>query len=101
MDSFKIIYKSLKQSYDKKLTLIALIFLGSTIVHAGDCLVLNERVNKKAVDIIPRWGLAVKSKQRVYFYSAPDVSCKIKALFIIHNDDVTAYDCYKEASQQQ
>ena len=67
----------------KKLTLIALIFLGSTIIHAGDCLVLNERVNKKAVDIIPRWGLAVKSKQRVYFHSAPNASCKIKDLLFI------------------
>ena len=85
----------------KKLSLISVIFLGSTIVHAGDCLLLNERVNKKAVDIIPRCSLAVKSKQRVYFHTAPDVSCKIKGLFIIHGNRVTAYDLYKDASQQE
>ncbi len=62
---------------------------------------MNEQVQKKAIDIIPRWALAVKSKQRVYFHSAPSTSCKIKDLFIIHDDSVTAYDLYKDAAQQE
>lgn len=43
--------------------------------------------------------MAVKSKQRVYFYSAPYVFCNTKNLFITHDDNVTAYDLYKDVAQ--
>ena len=68
---------------------------------ALDCSVMNEQVKKKAVPVIPRWALMVKSKQRVYFHSAPNDVCKIKGLFIIHSDNVTAYDLYKDQNKQE
>ncbi len=51
--------------------------------------------------VIPRWGLTVKVKHRVYFHSAPLNTCKIKDLFIIRHDSVTAYDLYKDKMQQE
>lgn len=77
------------------------LLLSTNLVFAIDCPILNEQAEKKAVPVIPRWNLTVKSKQRVYFHSAPIDACKIKGLFIIHNDSVTAYDLYKDKNKQE
>ena len=79
---------------------IPLVFIMNH-AFAIDCSVMNEQVKKKAVPVIPRWALMVKSKQRVYFHSAPNDACKIKGLFIIHSDNVTAYDLYKDKNKQE
>ena len=75
----------------------------STTGFAMDCDQANAMSKPKSTDIIPRWGLQVniKHKQRVYFHTAPSTECKLNDLFIIRGDSVTAYDLYKDASQQE
>ena len=37
---------------------------------------------------------------RVYFHSAPSNACKIKDLFMIKNDHITAYSTYDDGQEQ-
>ena len=83
------------------MSLILSILCLPSMVYAVDCSVLNDQIKKKAVPVIPRWALMVKSKQRVYFHSVPNDACKIKDLFIIHSDNVTAYDLYIDKNKQE
>ena len=85
----------------KQLILGFTLLLSAHFAFAIDCSKMNEQVEKQAVPIVPRWGLVVQSKQRVYFHSAPLADCKIKGLFIIHGDSVTAYDLYKDKAHQE
>lgn len=85
----------------KQLILGFALLLSVNSVFAIDCPKINKQVEKQAVPVVPRWGLTVQSKQRVYFHSAPLDACKIKGLFIIHGDSVTAYDLYKDKTHQE
>ena len=85
----------------KRISLILSILCLPHVAYAVDCSLLNEQAEKDALPVIPRWGLTVKSKQRVYFHSAPIDACKIKDLFIIHDDSVTAYDLYRDKNKQE
>ena len=84
------------------LVILLLCSLSST-GYAMACDQANVLFKAKSTDIIPRWGLQVnvKHKQRVYFHTAPKAECKLKDLFIIRGDSVTAYDLYKDASQEE
>lgn len=80
---------------------VVLLALITTFSHAHiDCLKLNDHVLKQGNQIAPVWILSAKSKQRVYFHSAPHDACKIKDLFIIQNDIVSGYHFYREPSEQ-
>ena len=69
-------------------------------MHAEDCVKLEEKAEQKEVQIIPRWGMKVIAPTRVYFHSAPSNTCKIKDLFMIKNDHITAYSTYDDGQEQ-
>ncbi len=75
-----------------------LLFLTQNVL-AADCAKIEKLAEKKEVHLIPRWGMQVVSPQRVYFHSAPNDACKIKDLFIVKNDHVTAYTVYNDGKQ--
>jgi hypothetical protein len=74
----------------KTLLSIALFCSVAPLLHAEDCVKLEEKAEQKEVQIIPRWGMKVIAPTRVYFHSAPSNACKIKDLFMIKNDHITA-----------
>ena len=79
---------------------IALFCSVSPLLHAEDCVKLEEKAEQKEVQIIPRWGMKVIATTRVYFHSAPSNACKIKDLFMIKNDHITAYSTYDDGQEQ-
>ena len=84
----------------KKLLSLVLCSLLSPLVFAEDCAKLEEKAGQKEVQMIPRWGMKVIAPSRVYFHSAPSDACKIKDLFIIKNDFITAYSTYDDGKEQ-
>ena len=72
-----------KLKYMKTLLSIALFCSVAPLLHAEDCVKLEEKAEQKEVQIIPRWGMKVIASTRVYFYSAPSNACKIKDLFML------------------
>ncbi len=83
----------------KQLILYSGLFLFTQNIFAVDCEKIESLVEQKEAHLIPRWGMAVVSPQRVYFHSAPNDACKIKDLFIVKNDHVTAYTIYNDGKQ--
>ncbi|MFN3291009.1 MAG: hypothetical protein ACK410_11460 [Acinetobacter sp.] len=86
--------------YMKTLLSIALFCSVAPLLHAEDCVKLEEKAEQKEVQIIPRWGMKVIAPTRVYFHSAPSDACKIKDLFMIKNDHITAYSTYDDGQEQ-
>jgi hypothetical protein len=83
--------------------LIALPLLISPILSfsSTSCFELNLQAYQKEQEIDPRWELVARSKQRIYFYSAPKKFCKMDDTFIIRNDHVTAYSVYIDRAKQE
>ncbi|WP_171405821.1 hypothetical protein [Acinetobacter sp. SWAC57] len=84
----------------KTLLSIGLFSLVAPLLHAEDCVKFEEKAEQKEVQIIPRWGMKVIVPTRVYFHSAPSNTCKIKDLFMIKNDHITAYSTYDDGQEQ-
>jgi len=60
------------------------------------CTIINNEAEDKQSKIPPsESGHVVSDTNRVYFYSAPNETCKIKNLFIINGDKVNIYAEYK------
>lgn len=84
----------------KKMIITVLLLSSSSFSLAMSCFELNLQTYKKEQEIQPRWELLGKSKHRIYFYSAPKNICKMNDIFVLQNDNVTAYSIYKDRKKQ-
>lgn len=75
--------------------LFSFLFLISFLSWGG-CADINAAAENEQV-LIPSYesGYVVSDRERVYFYSAPDESCKIKDVFIVNGDFVNSYADYQ------
>lgn len=83
----------------KKIGVLGMGILFSNLSFAVNCEVIEKLASKTEAHLIPRWGMSVISPHRVYFHSAPNDACKMKDVFIIKNDHVTAYTVYNDGRQ--
>ncbi|WP_143468265.1 hypothetical protein [Kosakonia pseudosacchari] len=76
--------------------IFGLSLLLSSFLSWGGCDEINA-IAERHQDLTPSSdsGYVVADTHRVYFYSAPDETCKMKGLFIINGDQITQYAEYK------
>lgn len=74
--------------------IIMLLVILPTYSWAGCDEINNAAEVKQAIVPSDESGYKVTNKGRTYFYSAPDVNCKIDGVFIIHGDSVNVYAEY-------
>ncbi len=77
---------------NKHFLFFVLMFLPLFSIANTYCDDLNEKHDLEQ-EIIPsdKSGYKVIANSRLFFFSAPDIKCKMKDIFLIKNDHVDAY----------
>ena len=80
-----------------KFLLFVLLSLASQVSFAAEqaCTKLAAKVDSLDEYYLPPIEGKVIGNKRLYFYTAPDLQCKMKGIFMIKNDSLTVYSTYK------
>lgn len=78
------------------ITLVFVTFIPLVATADVDCDSLGQRADQVA-EIVPQMGSGrdIEGKARLPFYSAPDLRCKIRGLFVVPGDMLFAQLEYK------
>jgi hypothetical protein len=80
-----------------KFILFVLLSISPQISFAAEqaCTKLAEKVDSLDDNYRPPLEAKITGKKKLYFYTAPDVQCKMKGVFVIKGDYLTVYKPYK------
>ena len=80
-----------------KIILFILLTCLSQISFAAEatCTKLSKRADSMDDNFRPPLEGKVIGNKKLYFYTAPDLQCKMKGIFVIKGDSLTVYSPYK------